>query len=191
MIQLLTPKDYSIRAWSGGETTELFIFPTDASYTERTFQVRISTATVTVSASTFTSLPGFLRVISLLEGELSLTHYENSGKRHVQLTPFQLDTFSGEIVTTSQGTCRDFNLMLSGDMTGSLTPFTRGQVDCQNMEQWVIYAIQPLQVHLADSVYTLNPKETLVISEFTGTLMIENASPNIGAMLCHFAPKRG
>ena len=44
----LTPADYQISTWSGGQTTQLFLSPEGGSYPDRTFDFRLSTATVEV-----------------------------------------------------------------------------------------------------------------------------------------------
>ena len=43
----LPPADYQISTWSGGQTTQLFL-PEGGSYPDRTFDFRLSTATVEV-----------------------------------------------------------------------------------------------------------------------------------------------
>ncbi len=39
----LTPADYQISTWSGGQTTQLFLSPKEGSYQDRTFDFRLST----------------------------------------------------------------------------------------------------------------------------------------------------
>lgn len=96
--------------WSGGKTTELFIFPTDARYVERDFDFRISTATIEVETSDFTPLPDYKRLLAVLEGELEIMH---EGKYSKKLLPFESDSFHGSWKTTSKGKVRDFNVIHS------------------------------------------------------------------------------
>ena len=58
--------------WSGGLTTELFIYPEGSAYSERNFDFRLSTATVEIETSVFTPLPHVQRTLMVLE--LSLIH---------------------------------------------------------------------------------------------------------------------
>ena len=51
-ITILSKSDYITSNWSGGSTTQLFISPATASYAERNFDFRISSAKVEVAAST-------------------------------------------------------------------------------------------------------------------------------------------
>ena len=43
-----TEKDYKVSRWSGGDTTELYLYPEDGDYKSGNFQLRISSATVDV-----------------------------------------------------------------------------------------------------------------------------------------------
>ncbi len=54
-MELVTHNQQKISTWSGGTTTELFIYPEVAEYSERNFDFRISTATVEVEESNFYS----------------------------------------------------------------------------------------------------------------------------------------
>lgn len=97
--------------WGGGTTTELFIFPETAAYALRNFEFRISTATIETEVSQFTPLPGYLRKLMVLEGELRMCHEYPDGIREVRLNPFEQDAFSGNWKTTGFGKVRDFNVM--------------------------------------------------------------------------------
>jgi len=104
--------------WSGGTTTELFIFPETAEYTKRNFRFRLSTATVETRKSEFTSLSGISRKIMVLGGNITLTH-DNHYTR--QLSKFETDEFEGDWKTTSTGKCTDFNLMTDRKTNGMLS----------------------------------------------------------------------
>ncbi|MGB9666633.1 MAG: HutD family protein [Candidatus Cryosericum sp.] len=103
--------------WSGGTTTEIAIYPADSAYSRRDFLWRASSATVEADESEFTSLPGFWRLIMVLEGELQLEH---AGHHRARLLPFEQDAFDGAWITRSRGKARDFNLMLAEGCTGNL-----------------------------------------------------------------------
>ena len=121
-VSHLTSKDYRTSRWSGGETTELLIWPRDAVYGQRDFLFRVSSATVELNESTFTALPDYHRLIATLEGTITLCH---DGGAPLTLAPYQVHAFDGGSETVSLGRCRDFNLMLrKGEATGSLTALT-------------------------------------------------------------------
>ena len=94
--------------WSGGTTTELFIWPRNASYKERRFDFRISTAEVELEESVFTRLDGVKRYLTpLCEGfDLTVNGEGISLKRGGVLE------FSGGDEVVCRGRGRDLNLML-------------------------------------------------------------------------------
>jgi len=109
MMEILRPADYVTTAWSGGTTTQLRIFPEGTVYADRDFLWRISSAAVSVKASDFTSLPDYHRLISVLHGDMTLSH---NGGVPFTLRPYEVHAFEGSDDTHSWGECIDFNLML-------------------------------------------------------------------------------
>ncbi len=116
-FHLFNPDDYTLSEWAGGTTTQLYIYPPKASYKKQNFLFRISTAKVEQTHSEFTSLPGFLRKLMILDGTISINHKEQYSKK---LNKFDTDTFDGGWQTTSEGICTDFNLMTTGSYSGNL-----------------------------------------------------------------------
>lgn len=117
MMQLLTEKDFCTSTWSGGRTKTLFLYPPQASYTQRNFQFRISVAHTAAPQSTFTDLPGIQRQIMLLEGSMQLTH---DGGAPCTLRAYQTHSFDGGAHTLCKGRAADMNLMLRA-CQGTLT----------------------------------------------------------------------
>ena len=108
----LTERDYKTSRWSGGTTTELFIWPEGADYAKREFSFRVSSAVVELAESDFTPLFGVTRYITPLTGGFALTH---PGKPAVVMAPLaEPYRFSGEEATHCVGCATDFNLMLKG-----------------------------------------------------------------------------
>lgn len=115
---IIKKDDLAAVEWSGGTTTQLAIFPPQASYADRDFMWRVSTASVDAERSDFTPLPGVSRILMVLEGALQLTH---NGSREVALHRFGQDSFPGDWKTESAGRVRDFNLMMKeGCRAGSI-----------------------------------------------------------------------
>lgn len=115
---IYTPDDFKPKSWSGGTTTELCIFPSEASYKALNFDFRLSTATVDIETSEFTKLPGISRQLMVLEGNITLKHQNH---HNATLNAGEIDCFDGDWTTTSKGTCTDFNLMTSKDIKGKLS----------------------------------------------------------------------
>lgn len=137
-------QDFLESTWSGGSTTQLYIFPEDASYADRNFQFRISTAKIEVAESTFTSLPNFSRKLMILEGEITVHHEDQYTKK---LTPFEVDSFSGDWTTTALGTCVDFNVMTTGTIQSELTSVELAANEVLQLsgnEHWSMLFLYPL-----------------------------------------------
>lgn len=117
MIKLIKHRQQITTNWSGGTTTQLFIYPEEADYSKRDFLFRISTATVQTETSTFTDLTGFNRILMLLNGNLTVTH--NQTQTH-QLTPFAPHFFDGGWQTHAQGLDTDFNIIFKPDVDANI-----------------------------------------------------------------------
>lgn len=122
----LRPEDFRTARWSGGTTTELFLYPPSGSYAARDFLFRVSSATVDVQESDFTPLPGVERFITPLNGSFVLTH---PGASPVHLSALDAPyRFSGETPTHCVGRATDFNLMLK-DCDGKME-ICRNETKC-------------------------------------------------------------
>lgn len=154
----LKQADFVTSSWSGGITTQLFIWPEGADYATREFAVRISSAVVELPESDFTPLPGVLRYITPLSGGFTLTH---PGKEPVEMGPLDAPyRFSGEEATHCVGSATDFNLMLKGvdgDMAlgSGMFPVLPGLN--------AFYAPQSRVYCLNGKTYPMNAGELLVI----------------------------
>lgn len=116
-IKILKEKDFTTSEWAGGKTTQMYIYPEESSYKDLNFKWRISSATVDLKESDFTELAGVYRFITTLDNNLKLTHdYE----KYIELKPFDIYEFCGNIRTHSFGKVKDFNLMISNKAKGKL-----------------------------------------------------------------------
>ncbi|MGK0467288.1 HutD/Ves family protein [Clostridium sp.] len=116
-IEIVRKQQCETSEWSGGTTTELYIYPKGSVYSKRDFDWRISSARVEVEQSTFTPLQGVSRIIMIIEGELHLYH---EGHHKTKLKAYEQDSFNGDWITTSYGKVTDFNLMLAKGYKGRL-----------------------------------------------------------------------
>jgi environmental stress-induced protein Ves len=103
--------------WSGGTTSEIYIFPNGSEFQKRDFLFRLSAATVEVEESIFTPLPEINRTLMVLEGNIHLFHENHHAKK---LSEFEQDSFKGDWNTKSKGKVTDFNLMCKGKTSGEL-----------------------------------------------------------------------
>lgn len=120
-IKIQIAADYAVSRWSGGSTTQLYIFPHGADYARRDFAFRLSSATVECDFSQFTALPDVQREIMMLDGEIDLC----VDGEVTHLGQYDKHSFSGGSDTTSTGKAIDFNLMLIG-AKGTIKPLEIG-----------------------------------------------------------------
>lgn len=105
-FQLIPKSKIKEALWSGGVTKELFIYPQGASYQERHFDFRLSTAQIKEKASTFTNL-NYHRVLMVLGAPILLKR----GEKEAMLEPFTPLFFHGQESVQSRGETVDFNVM--------------------------------------------------------------------------------
>lgn len=173
--KLIKREEQRTSVWSGGTTTELYIFPEDADYGSRNFSFRISSATVEAEESDFTLLPGIWREIMVLEGSMKLIHEERS---ECFLEKYDTDSFDGGWKTRSIGMVTDFNLMASGSLKGKLERVTirsRGSMSFGLIQQSEgnkaayigIYNLSAsnLQIAIDDKKEELNYKDFIIFKE--------------------------
>ncbi len=178
---ILTPNHFQTSQWSGGSTTQLYIFPPNATYAARNFELRISTAKVEAEESTFTALPGIDRKLMILEGAITITH-EGQYSRH--LKPFEVDEFSGDWKTTAIGTCTDFNVMTTGKQQSELyhiakeasSSYTlKPKTACKNLFLYTTSGTIHLQ--LVDENYVLETGNLMVIeNDYVSSIYINSAN---------------
>ena len=111
-------ENFSVSAWSGGQTKELAIYPRGQKYIDRDFIWRLSSATIETEESDFTRLPDYDRVLMVLDGEVVL---EYNGERVAKCGTLEQDSFDGAWKTKSYGRITDFNLMVRKGNAGYLT----------------------------------------------------------------------
>lgn len=98
--------------WSGGTTTELFIYPKGSSLQKQDFDFRLSKATIEASPSVFTALGERVwRTFMLMEGEVSL---QPKDQAETMLRPYETLEFGGDQPVTSTGLGSPLNLMTTG-----------------------------------------------------------------------------
>ena len=178
--------DFSESLWSGGSTRQLYIFPEDASYADRNFQLRISTAKVEVAESTFTSLPGFSRKLMILEGEIDITHEHQYSKN---LKPFEVDSFSGDWKTKAIGTCVDFNVMTSGTAKSELSSVEvlENRSFQISVSEWSELFIFPLEgsvnTAIDQQIIELEKRELLCMKEFENQNITLSSKKNVRVII--------
>ena len=183
-------EEFNTSLWSGGSTTELYIYPEDAVYKEGNFQCRISSATVEVEQSDFTSLPGVKRYLSIFQGHLDMVHGE---EKKVSLEPFQVDCFDGGIPTVSFGQVVDFNLMLKNGADGKMEA---AQINLdedfilkpEKGENLLVVYVPAGTVKIEDM--QVKTGELFICEEWSKELMIKNTGESVAGLgICRVSVK--
>ncbi len=172
---IIPAEQQSVTEWSGGRTREIYISGRSASYAQRDFLLRLSSATCEDEASTFTMLPAYERALLVLEGQVSLMH---DGREPIRLEPYgDVDYFSGGSLTVSRGTCHDFNVMWAKDASFSVKVEVLKDFSCTiacTGEEFFYAPEQAFDVTIAAEHRSL-PPQGLLHFEGEGKLHFETA----------------
>lgn len=183
-------EEFNTSLWSGGSTTELYIYPEDAVYKEGNFQCRISSATVEVEQSDFTSLPGVKRYLSIFQGHLDMVHGE---EKKVSLEPFQVDCFDGGIPTVSFGQVVDFNLMLKNGADGKMETLRLKSAESALIapkERENLLVVYVVEGETTIGEEQINANELFVCKEWKNQIEIKNTGNQLAGLgICRILVK--
>jgi len=195
-VNLIKKNDLITTNWSGGTTTQLAIHPENADYSDRAFNWRLSTATVEVDESNFTSLPDTRRLIMSLSGDLELIH-ENHHR--CKLKAFEVDRFDGAWSTKSIGKVIDFNLMLKNDYYGDIKALSLSSKESKSVtfekvtntkspRTMAIYCVEGnIKCECGKKAYSLHQQDILIletsVSEFEGIRITNDSLKGINAVV--------
>lgn len=188
-MKIIRGDQVPLSTWSGGTSKQYYIFPEKASYQEKNFLFRLSTASSTSDQeSTYTSLPEITRHLIMLEGKIQISHSNENPKT---MTPYhEIDVFDGGQKTSAQGICRDFNLMINQRGTGNLQVLRGSQTILLNTFKsqvkyhWLAFyaADQKVQISLSTGEELwLSPDDLLLLEDnsFPETLEIINPTGHL------------
>jgi uncharacterized protein len=170
--KIITSEYFNTVCWSGGTTTELYIFPASAEYRQRNFLFRLSTAKVEAEESDFTLLSGISRKLMVLDGKITLNHKDQYSR---QLDKFDVDSFDGDCKTSSVGKCTDFNLMTSGKTAGELTALVIEKEQTLNYKNkgfcdwFFIYVFSgKVKIDLDNKITTVSTGDLVIVNKLIG-----------------------
>lgn len=165
--QIISSSSHTTTKWSGGTTTQLYIYPPKSSVEPRDFDFRISTAKVEAESSLFTKFLGYHRTLLILEGGIKLNHQSQHQK---VLNKFDQDYFKGDWETSAKGQCVDFNVIAKPSITNitqALTILKREHISESILADWVVVYVfkGAITAQLNNEEVTISKGELLVISE--------------------------
>lgn len=115
---ILTKNKQITSSWSGGHTTQLAIYPIEASVENQNFVWRVSIAQSYDEETIFTPFLGYKRKLLVLDGNLTLSSADHN--YHQKLNPSEQTEFDGGRVVKSLGKTLNFNLVFSKHSRGDL-----------------------------------------------------------------------
>lgn len=163
--RIINAEDNIVTRWSGGTTSQVYIYPENAVYAERNFLFRLSMANAEVDNSVYTQLAGVKRYLVALEGESDIIHEKDT----VHLAPFGIvDCFSGEEHTEAHGAIRDFNLMLKDGADGDMSVVTSENITIDSsFYYYAIYVDTDLKICCDKDTFSLKKGDCLLVSDVT------------------------
>lgn len=154
-MKIIRVSEQMVTHWAGGTTRQLYIYPENSVYADRNFDLRISTATVETETSVFTSLPGYSRLLMVLEGELRLEHED---QHTTLLKKFDTDRFLGEWKTVSHGKATDFNVMWSKGYAANIQVYRTDEL-CEKINEDPSVKMLCFFLYKGNMVFTQNGGE--------------------------------
>lgn len=133
-------ENFKVTDWSGGQTTELYIYPEGDDFHDRNFDFRISSASFTSTSSNFSDFSGYERFILPLKGFIKLEH---QGLYSRNLKPFDVEYFNGRWKTYSENSLDtiDFNFIVKSGLDASMEIVSKkGEINC---DAYTLYVYSP------------------------------------------------
>ncbi|MES2557522.1 MAG: HutD family protein [Bacteroidota bacterium] len=181
-VMIIRKKELAVNKWSGGTTTELFIYPENSSYASRDFDYRISTATVETDRSEFTHLPDYNRILCVLDGELTMKFKTDSGAdSSFELLPLEQASFPGSLKITGFGKVTDFNIIFKPEYRASAEMISYDQNEEHKLTLkedrcfiWVVEGelLTPFGPCAAEEFYVVEPNGVTIIHATVNTTII-------------------
>ncbi|MDO5028922.1 MAG: HutD family protein [Bacillota bacterium] len=186
--KLINKEDFSVSEWSGGTTTQLIIEPEGADFKNRDFDFRISSATFTSTASTFSDFSGYQRYILPLKGQLSVDHkdlYQRS------LQPYEVEYFSGSWHTDSTNSldCVDYNFIVKDGKFANLQVFAQeASYIPKRSGSLCFFSLEDFTIEINDGKNSKNiPGNSMyVIREEDSIYKIDIKNNQMPVILCEF-----
>jgi environmental stress-induced protein Ves len=154
--KIIDKEEFIVTKWTGGETAQLFIYPEDAVFSEKSFLWRVSSATFTSTESKFSDFTGYQRYILPLEGELALSH---EGLYNRELDKYEVEYFDGAWTTFSKNSldCRDYNFIVRNGNLAKMQILSRGcEYFLKESEIVTIFSMDDFVISLENSNERIN-----------------------------------
>ena len=157
-IRLFPKKDCTAAIWSGGLTYEYMIYPETASYGDRDFIFRISSATIEKVPSEFTKFKGYYRYLVMLDNSLDI----EVNKEKKVYEKYEIMEFNSDDEVTSYTKGIDFNWMVSEKISHHKLQITQRNQNC-NAQMILLFSLDTTLIKINEKPYDLERYDLLVI----------------------------
>jgi len=157
-ISFLSKKDSKASIWSGGLTHEYMVYPETASYADRDFTFRISSATIEKVPSEFTKFTGYHRYLVMLDNALDIE--VNKEKKIYE--KYEIMEFNSDDEVTSYTKGADFNWMVSEKISHHKLKIANGNQNC-NAQIIILFSLDTTVIKINEKPYDLNPYDLLIV----------------------------
>lgn len=164
-IDIVNSSEFRTSHWSGGDTTQIYIYPPHSDYESRNFLFRISSAVVNDQESVFTKLDNIKRYLMVIKGNIRLEHL---GFHTTVLSEYDVDVFMGDWETKCFGCCKDFNLMIKNHNKGDLYSLNiYGKIQRIELKENNIYVIYSFDTDLEINEIGIKKNTAVIISDIS------------------------
>lgn len=167
MFKIIQQSDYKVNKWSGGITRELFILPHDSSLAERNFNLRISSAVIHLTESTFSDFSHYQRFLLPVEGNITL-YIDGRAHQLSNALPFAFDGSKSVRSANSSGAI-DFNVICRKDYKTKVTVVHKGE--SKKNTKTFIFALEDIDIN-GRKVEKYNSVLTSEPYKFTGKAVV-------------------
>lgn len=157
-IRFLPKKDSKASIWSGGLTYEYMIYPETASYGDRDFTFRISSATIEEVPSEFTKFKSYHRYLVMLDNSLDI----ELNKEKKVYEKYKIIEFNSDDDVTSYTKGIDFNWMVSEKISHHKLKTTNISEN-SNAQIILLFSLDASVIRINEKSYDLEPHDLLVI----------------------------
>ncbi|WP_372870595.1 HutD family protein [Shewanella sp.] len=179
-IHLVAADEFQTSTWSGGTSTQLWIYPKSSTLAARDFDFRLSSAKVETSGP-FSDFSGYDRLLIVLNGQMSLTidGVKSAAQLGSSAAPFAFNGASQIHAELDSPSVEDFNLFVPSGVSKTACRLMLNSQQRWNQPlqpQTLVYGIYLRQGSLMVADNQMNAENPLIIS--SKPLNILTSSPS-------------
>ena len=157
-VRIIKPNNLKTTTWSGGTTSEYYIYPEQSDYKNKDFLFRISSAMIEEKPARFTSFIGYSRYLTMLDNYLDLS----INGRHKIYYQNTLVFFKSEDDVIANSLGKDFNIMIKEDVSKHSAEIRHGFFTIHDSFA-IVFAIEECEIFINSLPYQLKKYDCVLI----------------------------